>query len=76
MCDQLLFAPTFTAVLLVSIGICQGKNMEKLKIKIRDEYSDILINNYKVTNNISHKFYFICFVTLLFYFSFGLWYNL
>lgn len=67
MCDQLLFAPAFTAVLLVTIGICQGKNTEKLKIKIQDEYSDILMNNYKVMNYISHKFSFICFMTLLFY---------
>ncbi|GAB1867769.1 Protein Mpv17 [Camponotus japonicus] len=47
-CDQLLFAPAFTAVLLVTIGICQGKSTEKLKIKIQDEYSDILMNNYKL----------------------------
>lgn len=51
--DQLLFAPIFTAVLLVTIGICQGKSTEKLKNKIRDEYSDILMNNYKVMNYIS-----------------------
>lgn len=78
MYDQLLFAPIFTAVLLITIGICQGKNIEKLKIKIQNEYSDILMNNYKVMNHIyiSYKFSFICFVTLLFYFSFGQWYNL
>ncbi|XP_032677756.1 protein Mpv17 isoform X2 [Odontomachus brunneus] len=46
-CDQLLFAPTFIAVLLVAIGVCQGKDIEKLKIKLANEYSDILINNYK-----------------------------
>lgn len=47
-CDQLLFAPTFIAVLLVTIGICQGKDIEKLKVKMRNEYSDILVTNYKV----------------------------
>ncbi|XP_032677754.1 protein Mpv17 isoform X1 [Odontomachus brunneus] len=47
-CDQLLFAPTFIAVLLVAIGVCQGKDIEKLKIKLANEYSDILINNYKL----------------------------
>ncbi|XP_029670930.1 protein Mpv17 isoform X2 [Formica exsecta] len=47
-CDQLLFAPTFIAVLLVTIGICQGKDIEKIKIKVRDEYNNILINNYKL----------------------------
>lgn len=50
-CDQLLFAPTFIAVLLVTIGICQGKDIEKLKVKMRNEYSDILVTNYKVTND-------------------------
>jgi protein Mpv17 len=49
-CDQLFFAPTFIAVLLVTIGICQGKNIEKLKMKLKNEYGDILKNNYKVTN--------------------------
>lgn len=47
-CDQLLFAPTFIAVLLVTIGICQGKNIERLRIKLRNEYGDILKNNYKL----------------------------
>lgn len=49
-CDQFLFAPTFLAVLLVIIGLSQGKDIEKLKIKMNNEYSDILINNYKVHN--------------------------
>jgi len=36
------------AVLLITIGISQGKDIERLKIKIANEYSDILMNNYKV----------------------------
>ncbi|XP_020299403.1 protein Mpv17 isoform X2 [Pseudomyrmex gracilis] len=47
-CDQLLFAPTFLAVLLVIIGLSQGKDIERLKIKMSNEYNDILINNYKL----------------------------
>ncbi|XP_012536108.1 protein Mpv17 isoform X2 [Monomorium pharaonis] len=47
-CDQLFFAPIFLTVLLISIGICQGKDIERLKIKLKNEYSDILINNYKL----------------------------
>ncbi|XP_011146288.1 protein Mpv17 isoform X2 [Harpegnathos saltator] len=47
-CDQLLFAPTFIAVLLVAIGFCQGKDIKGLKTKLLNEYSDILINNYKL----------------------------
>ncbi|XP_011629799.1 protein Mpv17 isoform X1 [Pogonomyrmex barbatus] len=47
-CDQLFFAPSFIAVLLVAIGICQEKDIAKLKVKIANEYRDILINNYKL----------------------------
>ncbi|EZA47821.1 hypothetical protein DMN91_011608 [Ooceraea biroi] len=48
LCDQLFFAPTFVAVLLTTIGICQGKDMERLKLKLKNEYGDILKNNYKL----------------------------
>ncbi|KAL0103462.1 hypothetical protein PUN28_017603 [Cardiocondyla obscurior] len=47
-CDQMLFAPSFVGVLLVAIGICQEKNIEELKIKLSNEYKDILLNNYKL----------------------------
>lgn len=47
-CDQLFFAPTFIGVLLVIVGICQGKDIERLKIKLANEYTDILMNNYKL----------------------------
>ncbi|XP_076661684.1 mitochondrial inner membrane protein MPV17 isoform X1 [Halictus rubicundus] len=48
-CDQLLFAPTFILCLLTIIGILQGNDIEGLKVKLKKEYSEILINNYKVT---------------------------
>ncbi|XP_011871962.1 PREDICTED: protein Mpv17 isoform X2 [Vollenhovia emeryi] len=47
-CDQTFFAPSFLAVLLVTIGICQGKDIEGLKIKMANEYTEILTNNYKL----------------------------
>jgi len=47
-CDQIFFAPTFLTVILITIGICQGKDIEKLKIKMANEYSEILMNNYKL----------------------------
>ncbi|XP_034943333.1 protein Mpv17 [Chelonus insularis] len=47
-CDQLLFAPTFIVILLSSIGLMQGNNIDGVKRKISNEYEDILINNYKI----------------------------
>lgn len=52
-CDQLLFAPTFIFVLLSVIGILQGNDREHLKEKIKNEYPEILKNNYKVMFTIS-----------------------
>lgn len=48
-CDQLFFAPAFLIVLLSTIGILQGNDLEQLKKKLYNEYPDILKNNYKVT---------------------------
>ncbi|XP_012278559.1 protein Mpv17 isoform X2 [Orussus abietinus] len=47
-CDQLFFAPALIAVLLNSIGFLRGNNLEQNKEKLRNEYKDILINNYKL----------------------------
>ncbi|XP_044578301.1 protein Mpv17 [Cotesia glomerata] len=46
--DQLLFAPTFIVVLLSSIGLMQGNDINGIKTKLSNEYKDILINNYKL----------------------------
>lgn len=48
LCDQLLFAPTFLAILLVSIGALQGNDVDSLKLKLRNDYLEILTNNYKL----------------------------
>ncbi|XP_033331782.1 mitochondrial inner membrane protein MPV17 isoform X1 [Megalopta genalis] len=59
-CDQLLFAPTFIFVLLSVIGILQGNDVEHLKAKLQNEYSDILRNNYKVWPMVQLcNFYFV-----------------
>lgn len=47
-CDQMLFAPAFIAVLLTVIGVLQGNDIEGLKAKLKSEYPDILSNNYKL----------------------------
>ncbi|CAK9801914.1 Protein Mpv17 [Anthophora quadrimaculata] len=59
-CDQLFFAPIFIAVLLSIIGILQGNDLKHLKMKLRDEYFDILKNNYKLWPMVQlFNFYFI-----------------
>ncbi|XP_076276211.1 mitochondrial inner membrane protein MPV17 [Lasioglossum baleicum] len=59
-CDQLLFAPTFIFILLSVIGILQGNDIEHLKMKIKNEYPEILKNNYKVWPMVQLcNFYFI-----------------
>ncbi|XP_043287781.1 protein Mpv17 [Venturia canescens] len=47
-CDQLLFAPCFIVVLLTTIGLMQGNEIASVKAKVENEFSDILLNNYKV----------------------------
>lgn len=46
--DQGFFAPVFITVLLTVIGITQGKDIEGIKEKLKNDYKDILTNNYKV----------------------------
>ncbi|KZC05148.1 Protein Mpv17 [Dufourea novaeangliae] len=46
--DQLLFAPTFLLVLLSAIGFLQGNDIQNLKVKLGNEYTDILKSNYKI----------------------------
>ncbi|OAD62306.1 Protein Mpv17 [Eufriesea mexicana] len=58
--DQLFFAPAFLAVLLSTIGILQGNDLEQLKVKLYNEYPDILKNNYKLWPMVQlFNFYFI-----------------
>lgn len=56
-CDQLLFAPTFIIVLLSAIGAMQGNDIKSIKLKLEDEYIDILKNNYKVLSLILFYYY-------------------
>lgn len=60
LCDQLLFAPTFLCVLLVSIGFLQGSDIDSLKHKLKSSYFQILMNNYKIWPMVQLiNFYFI-----------------
>ncbi|XP_014214540.1 protein Mpv17 [Copidosoma floridanum] len=47
-CDQLLFAPCFTVILLSMIGAMQGNRFDGIKLKLENEYTEIMINNYKL----------------------------
>ncbi|XP_051159266.1 protein Mpv17 [Leptopilina boulardi] len=46
--DQLLFAPVFLCALIVVIGILQGNEIDNIKLKLKNEYPDILVSNYKL----------------------------
>ncbi|XP_046838716.1 protein sym-1 isoform X2 [Vespa crabro] len=60
LCDQLLFAPSFLSILLVSIGLLQGNDIDSLKHKLKTNYFEILLNNYKIWPMVQLvNFYFI-----------------
>lgn len=46
--DQCVFAPTFVCTFLITVGITQSKNWDRIKQDIGFNYSDILITNYYI----------------------------
>lgn len=46
--DQVVFAPIFLACLLSVIGYSQHQDVDKVKEKLRNDYTDILVANYSV----------------------------
>jgi len=48
--DQLLFAPSFIVVLVGVVSYGQGLKTHQVVEKIEDSYLDILINNYKASD--------------------------
>ncbi|XP_037081123.1 protein Mpv17-like [Pollicipes pollicipes] len=46
--DQGVFAPLFLGNFLVVLGVLQGRDWQQIKRKMKDEYSDILFNNWKL----------------------------
>ncbi|XP_054014112.1 protein Mpv17 [Hylaeus anthracinus] len=58
--DQIFFAPSFLLVLLSVIGMFKENSAENVKTKLKNEYPDILKNNYKVWPAVQlFNFYFI-----------------
>ncbi|XP_066601098.1 protein Mpv17 [Prorops nasuta] len=58
--DQIVFAPIFLIVLLSTIHTLQGKNLGEFKTKLKEEYYEILQNNYKIWPFVQlANFYFV-----------------
>lgn len=58
--DQMIFAPSFIAILIGSIGSLQGSTPKEIKTKLVREYPDLLIANYKLWPAVQLlNFYFI-----------------
>lgn len=46
--DQVIVAPIFLTVLITCNNILEGKSIEDLKLRMKEDYPDILIANYKL----------------------------
>ena len=54
--DQLAFAPVFNGSFLTVIGLLQGKSLGNINEKLKKEYKDVMLTNWKVRNgNLSRK---------------------
>lgn len=48
LCDQLLFAPSSTALVLFILGVMRTGGVEEAKNALKRDYVDVLLANYKV----------------------------
>ncbi|XP_041974486.1 protein Mpv17 [Aricia agestis] len=46
--DQVIFAPTCLFFILLSVGLMQGKDIDRIKSEMQNNYPDVLITNYYV----------------------------
>lgn len=46
--DQVIFAPTFLSMILVTVGAMQGKNWDVIKQDLDANYLDVLKTNYYI----------------------------
>ncbi|XP_060553543.1 protein Mpv17-like isoform X3 [Ruditapes philippinarum] len=47
-CDQLLFAPPFIAYFLIVMELMKGEGLQDIKLKLQDDYGDVMKTNYKI----------------------------
>lgn len=72
--DQLGFAPVFTVAILGSIGLLQGQSLSNIKVKLENEYVDIMLTGWKVLFQKSILAYLV--IECNCYFRFGPRHNL
>ena len=57
--DQLGFAPLFNGTFLIILGTAQGHTMAELNQKLRAEYVDVMLANWKVRERLCELIFFI-----------------
>lgn len=58
--DQVVFAPVFIGVLIGSIGLLQGSKPADITRKLKRDFPDILVTNYKIWPAVQLlNFYFV-----------------
>lgn len=59
-CDQLIFAPSFLALFIVTLGAIQREDFDVIVYKFKRDYPDILLANYKLWPAVQLvNFYFV-----------------
>ena len=46
--DQFIQAPIFTVLIFVFLGVLEGKNIEEIRQKLKDDYPETIVNNWKL----------------------------
>lgn len=46
--DQFIQAPIFTVLIFVFLGALEGKNLEEIQQKLKDDYPETIVNNWKL----------------------------
>ena len=49
--DQIGFSPIFTGIIISTIGLMQGMDLESLKQKLKEEYVDVILTGWSVRDH-------------------------